>query len=485
MKEINNILLVRAGVSHRNKIGHPLHCPPPLFLKYVQADLLRQKNYNIHIIDFWVNSVSLADFLKIIDQLSAELVVISIDSPASEAGMRLCRTIKKHRDILIVAVGSDVTERYQVYLDLNDIFDVIIRGEYELEVGVLMQQLNAVDDIGHIKEYYRNHRSKDRVLVDNLDDLPSLEWNKQELEMYPYIYPLRLGRRILSGYVSTSRGCPHACTFCSPTVRKSYGRKLRLRTAVRVVDDMERLGKLGVNVISFEDDDFTLSKEHILSVCKEIQKRRLNIKWTCHARVDEVTPELLKIMKAAGCALLLFGIESGSYKIINTLHKLSSKVNWREKAKYACQAARKIGIATCAMFIVGSPEESEQDVEDSIQLAYAMRPDLIKVHFFTLYPGSTDYERYRNEEKSSHHYLKPIVNLSHMEDAELKKVQLKFYKKFLFRFAFILSHIYYYLPFYLSNWPRSWKLVKEGLLFLLFTERVQQVESNKLVYVVK
>jgi len=471
MKKIKNVLLVRASAAQIKMNGHPLHCPAPLSLKYAQAVLERRGNYNVEIIDCRVTMVTPETILQRINQQSTDIIVISIDSPASEEGISLCQTIKKDQDIFIVGVGSDVAERHEAYLKLNSVFDIIIRGEYELEICSLLEQLNTAEDIDQVIKYYNFEKSRERLLVDNLDDLPTLKWNKEELMRYPYIYPLDYNKRILAGYVSTSRGCPHACTFCSPSVRKSYGRKLRLRSVSKVVDEIEGLSKLGVNVIAFEDDDFTLNAEHVRSMCNEINARRLKIKWACHARVDEVTPDLLKVMKAAGCSLLLFGVESGSQRIVNVLHKLSKNENWRRRAIYAFDHVRKAGIAACAMFIVGSPTESKSDVQESIRLAHDMHPDLIKVHFFTLYPGSVDYKQYngdQNKNKSHHHYLKPISNLSEMSDKTLRKMQLRFYRTILFNPIFVLSHFIKYLPYYIVNAPGSFRLVKDAGAFLLF-----------------
>jgi len=472
VKIFKNILLIRAGSSLRNKTKHPLHCSPPLSLKYTQAALKRQDDYYIKIIDCWANMIPSTSILKMIDDQSFDLVVVSIDSPSSEAGKKLCKDIKMDQDVLIVAVGSDVTERYQDYLEESTVFDIIIRGEFELEIGTLLNQLNVSNDISAIKEYYNHKKVKNRFLVDRLDDLPSLTWDKAELERYPFIYPLRLGKKISSGYVLTSRGCPYGCSFCSPSVRKSYGKEMRLRSAFKVADEMEHLQKIGANVIIFEDDDFTVKKEHVRSVCYEIKKRRLDVRWACHARIDEVTPDLLKIMKEAGCILLLFGIESGSGRISKILQKTFSGIDWQLTAKRTFSEMKKVGIAACAMFIVGNPTETEEEVEDSIRLVHELKPDLIKVSFFTLYPGSTAYEQYINKAgnvSSEHHYLSPRINLSSMDSNVLKKAQLKFYRKVLLRPSFVLSHLYRYLFFYLNNWSRSWNLVRKGILFLLWS----------------
>jgi len=482
MTSLNRILLIRAGISQRKLIDHPLHNPPPLSLKYTKTLLETQGSPEIKIIDCLVNAYSSEDIINLIKDQDYHLMVIEISSPAFKQALSLCKKIKKNQNIFIVAVGSDVSERYKNYLSLNSTFDFILRGEYEFEIFNLIKELNSDRKNEEIKKYYHTEKSKKNFIIEDLTCLPHLQWSPKELDRYPYRYPLRMSREIKPGYVSASRGCKHGCTFCSPSVRKSYGKKLRLQTAARIANEMEHLCQLGVNLISFEDDDLTGSRNHVLSICDEINRRNLKVNWTCHARIDEVNEELLKKMKKAGCILILFGVESGSKKIITTLHKMPSHHNWNKQAKETFYYARKIGIATCAMFLVGNPSEREEDVQASIELSYHLKPDFIKVHNFTLYPGAIDYKKYHNKKEdftSHHHYQAPTLNVSAMEDSLLKTIQIKFYKKFLFRPSFLLTHFYKYLFFYLYNYKWSFQIIKEVLFFLFLSTPLNTKEIDK------
>ena len=109
----------------------------------------------------------------------------------------------------------------------------------------------------------------------------------------------------------TSRGCPFNCVFCS--VHTVWGRKFRKRDPKQVVDEIELLvKKYGVKEIHFEDDNLTLDRERILKICKEIIKRKIDIKWTTPNGVAIWTldEEVLKYIKKSGCYKLCFGIES-------------------------------------------------------------------------------------------------------------------------------------------------------------------------------
>ena len=472
---MQHILLIRAGYAQRKKIDHPLHCPPPLALKYAQALLEQDRHFKVEVIDGLINAVSAEAILTVIAQRPFQAVCVEIASPASERGLSLCRHIReKHPKLLIIAVGSDVSERHPVYSAAGDVFDVILRGEFESELNRLLTRIRAGEDLPRIKQHYAAALQQEVFLVENLNKLPLLTWDKTDLARYPYRYPLRLPAKILPGYISTSRGCRHGCSFCSPSVRKSYGKKLRLRSAGQVVEEIEYLQNLGVNVISFEDDDFTGSADHVRSICAGLRLKNIKIKWTCHARIDEVTEDLLQDMKEAGCILILFGVESGAQDVIRLLHKSRSGTDWNTQARETFRHARSAGIATCALFMVGNLQETRADVQESINLAFQLQPDFIKVHNFTLYPGSQDYKHYGTAPgpfTAPHHYLQPIINVSRLTDQELKILQKNFYRQFFFRPAFLFKHILNYSLFYVFNWTWSFRMIGELLCFLLAKEK--------------
>jgi radical SAM superfamily enzyme YgiQ (UPF0313 family) len=258
------------------------------------------------------------------------------------------------------------------------------------------------------------------------------------------------------GFVLSSRGCPYGCYFCSPIMRKTYGTKVRVRTAQNIVDEIEHLMGLGINVISFEDDDLTVKKEHVLSLCQEIKSRKLKISWISHARVDELDGPLLKEMREAGCVLLRIGVEAGSERVLQLFRKNPRGRDWKQTCQTVFSDARRVGIATNALVIIGSPGETREEIEATINFTVDLDPDIIQVHFFTLYPGSPAYEEYKdrvpeNEIPKMHHYNLPLINLSSLSQEELWKLRGLFYKKFFFRPSFIFKHIYHYAPFYLLN----------------------------------
>jgi len=100
--------------------------------------------------------------------------------------------------------------------------------------------------------------------------------------------------------------------------------------------------------------------------------------------------------------------------------------------------------------------KTREEIEATIDLTLELDPDVIQVHFFTLYPGSQAYEEFKDripkdQLSSMHHYNLPLVNLSRLSQEELWRLRGLFYKRFFSRPSFIFRHIYHYGVFYLHN----------------------------------
>lgn len=468
-KKSGRILLIRSGSRHIQRIRHPWHCTPAYTLKYAEVLLKQTGKYQVKLIDclsvFMTREALVAEALT----WSPDLVVISTNTITLKEAFEFASLLKKRKDIFIIAAGHCLNSDLEKIYPGQCPFDVVFSGEAEREIFFLAEKLYGKNDWGRNSREtndFNLKKNKEEVLVEDLDSLPLPVYTPQELEQYNFIYPLRINKRVVWGHILSSRGCPYSCIFCSPVTRTSYGKTLRLRSAENITQELFYLKSLGANVIAFDDDNFTFSAEHVESVCRQIIKSNLDIKWIAHARVDNINPGLLRIMKDAGCVLLRFGIESGSRRIINVLKKDGSGKDWIERCKIVFKESRKIGVSTAALFIVGSPTESKTDVAESIDLAKELNPDLVQVHFFTPYPGSAVYESFKSQIENNnlvsdmHHYIAPTLNLSNLDLDLLRKSQIGFYKKFFFRPKFIFCHLIKYTFFYLHNMKILFRLIR-------------------------
>ena len=467
------ILLLRITPSILRTVNHPVHCYPPLTLKYIQSIILQKNFINLKLIDDEVDHFRSAELIRQISYDQPDILVLFANFISPDFVRDFSQRLKQvTKDLFIISIGPVATWNKESLLRNNSPIDIVVPGEAEQVVAELIEQLSSGGN--SIQDYYRQkfmHPSS-AITVDDLNSLPYLEFSKQELLRYSFIYPVRMNRQVYCGYMETSRGCACKCIFCSQYIRKSYSDRLRFKDAKRVVDEIEHLISKGVNFISFEDDNFTSSREHAFSVCKEIKRRKVKIKWAAEVAIDEVNEELLREMRTAGCDFLQFGVESGSERIISLLNKTNQPETWPLRCKKIFNMARQIGIATCALLMIGSPTETEEDIRKSINLAIRLRPDLIKVHFFCFYPGSRSREIYSQQLIDTkklqymYHHDYPYINLSKIDSGRLIELRKEFYKRVLLNPRFIINHLCKYFLYYLFNLGNFKFLISKTLSLL-------------------
>jgi anaerobic magnesium-protoporphyrin IX monomethyl ester cyclase len=188
--------------------------------------------------------------------------------------------------------------------------------------------------------------------------------------------------------MSTSRGCPYKCRFCSVTT--FWGAQWRFRSPRSVVDEIEILVENhGVQHIHFFDDTFTITPERVIEICREIDRRGIEVTWNSMTRVDSVSEELAFWMRKSGCMWTSFGIETGDDTVMKNINK---QIN-NERVISAFEIFRKQGIATVALMMVGNPGESQASIEETKKLMRLIKPNLIVTAKTMVMPGSQLYDQ--------------------------------------------------------------------------------------------
>jgi anaerobic magnesium-protoporphyrin IX monomethyl ester cyclase len=427
-----------------------------MLLKYIEALLKRDGRFEVRLLDGWLRDGTPVALQRKLANWSPDVVVLMPHPVDLRGAVDFARDLRSQDGAFLVAVGPAVDLNRPALLSADSPFDLALPGESEAETLAVVERLNT-EGPAAVRAAYRSAGEGRPFTVDDLDSLPFPSYSKSEVASYSFSsYPLRMSRPARWGFLLSSRGCPYGCYFCSPVMRKTSGPVVRLRRARSVVDEIEHLMACGANVISFEDDNLSVSKDHLLGICREIRQRCLAVNWICHARVDELDQSMMKEMKEAGCVLLRLGVESASDRVLNLLRKNPRGLPWMGVCKTTFAAARRAGIATNALVIIGSPGETRDEVEQTIELVLELDPDIVQVHFFTLYPGSPAYDAHSSrvtgdQVASMHHYGRPVANVSQIPTDELWKTRSEFYKRFLLRPSFLLRHAYHHGAFYLCN----------------------------------
>lgn len=191
--------------------------------------------------------------------------------------------------------------------------------------------------------------------------------------------------------MQTSRGCPWSCVFCDIPIFNEG--KWRSRSPQHVVDEFKHLQAQGYGSVYFVDDHFLLQPRRIDAICKGINDNGINIQWGCEGRVDSVAQHLFPAMAKAHCRTLMFGLESGSQKILDRVKKEQTL----EEITTAVTNAKKAGIEIVhGFFVVGNPDETVEDMKATFDFAAKLPLDTFGFNRLCVYRGTPLWHEYVN-----------------------------------------------------------------------------------------
>lgn len=194
----------------------------------------------------------------------------------------------------------------------------------------------------------------------------------------------------ISGLRQTSimitRGCPFSCDFCSKPVWGTRFRKPPLERVYREIDDIRALG---YTALWIADDCFTLDTDFLEAFCRGMIRRGTPVNWTCLSRVERLTPELVDLMKRAGCRRVYLGLESGSDATLRLMNKRTTVA----QGVRAVELFAAGGVGTAGFFMVGYPGETVEDVEATFALALSLPLDEISFTVPLPLPGTPLFDR--------------------------------------------------------------------------------------------
>jgi len=258
---------------------------------------------------------------------------------------------------------------------LKDGFDAVVRGEGELAMADIIKN-------GLEKKIYEVNYVKD------LDSLPMPAWDL--LDMESYIGNIDVMNYMKSGEeeereinLMGTRGCYGVCAYCT-----MYKGPLRWRKINNIINEIRYLQETyKINRVSFCDDNIMVNKKWLRELSSKLKDT--GIKWHCLTRADQADYETCKLMSDCGCMGIDFGIESGSQRILDIIKKHTTV----KKQEVGLIAAHKAGLKVRAQFMVGLPQETEED--HRLNLEFIMRNsdyvDKWGIHVFTPFPSCEIY----------------------------------------------------------------------------------------------
>jgi radical SAM superfamily enzyme YgiQ (UPF0313 family) len=271
--------------------------------------------------------------------------------------------------------------------------DFVCRGDGEQLILDLIERLDDPAEVAGVTwaKDGKVVQNPNRVMERNLDQWPFPDRESLDLdfvESMPLDVPAVLSMERFTT-MQTSRGCPWPCVFCDIPIFNEG--KWRARSPQHVVAELKHLEEQGSGSVYFVDDHFLLQPKRIDAICNGINQERLTIQWGIEGRVDSVAQHLFPAMAKAHCRTVMFGIESGSQKILDRLQKEQTL----DEVRTAVKNAKRAGVEIVhGFFTVGNPDETVEDMRATFDFASKLALDTFGFNRLCVYRGTPLWQEY-------------------------------------------------------------------------------------------
>jgi anaerobic magnesium-protoporphyrin IX monomethyl ester cyclase len=402
----------------------------PLGLAFV-AGALENAGFEVHILDNYLQKKPIEEVKAYIRTIAPQIVGITCGSATYHKCVETAKAIKEVFPQCKVVVGGWHPSYVPDSMLQHPEIDYVVMGEGEramtelaihITKGEKVKPIAKVPGVGYRKngQIIKNPHS----LIMNLDEIPYPARHLFDLNLYDRkmefldVEPVDI--------MSIIRGCPFNCAFCE--TKKMWGPTCRFFSPQRVVEEVKfMIDKYGSKGIYFINDNFTIRKKETIELCELMKQEKLDLQWICDTRADMVNREVLAKMREAGCKTIWFGIESGSPQILKRINKNITM----EQTENAVKLCKQEQIKVAASFILGVPGETIADMEQTLNFAKKLNPDLCQFNTFIAYPDSLLYEemlKTGNYEKLDEFLL--AAKTDEFDFKKLMDIQRRFHRSF-------------------------------------------------------
>jgi len=326
----------------------------------ILSGILAQR-HEVHVLDAIVRRLSFKEALNTAEKIAPDVVIFLTGAVSKETDFEFLSQLSLRLNARFIGTGDILLENPRRHLEELPWLDAIIMDFTADEVLAYLQGATGpFDSLYHKEDEMGLSPSWRKCHGQFLIPIPRHELFLDGHYRHPFV------RQRPMATVLTDYGCPFDCRFC---VMPSLGYKYR--PVDNVMAELRYLASLGIREVYFNDQTFGVNKDRALSLCQAIAEERLGFGWVCFSRVDLVDEQLLDAMKGAGCHTIAFGVESGSEEIRTSYRKEIT----REQILRAFEMCRGFGFDIAATFIMGLPEETEEDLQSTLRFAIELKCD--------------------------------------------------------------------------------------------------------------
>tara|TARA_B100000315_G_C14565913_1_gene582962 strand:- start:608 stop:1984 length:1377 start_codon:yes stop_codon:yes gene_type:complete len=380
-----------AFVSYDQYQGEAPGIYPPIHLVAL-ATTLQNHNYEVRVFDYAESFKSIDSYFKKISDFGPHVIGITCYTRYISSFNDITKKLRTFfPKAVMIAGGAHPSVWPEWTLENMPHFDYALQGECDNSILSFVEMLSGKISAEQVPGLvYRSNGSICKNKHDFIADLNILPIiNREFLDIYynsDMYWHLAANGKL--DVMVTSRGCPYTCSFCFK-LENTY----RFRSVEHVMEEFEYLASRGIKSIHIQDDAFTANKKRALEIAKQLIKGRFNFELKIRSRVNSVEKEILTLLKKAGVKQIIYGIESGSQKMLDSMEKKTTV----EMNRRAIALTKKAGIACYADMMIGMPGETRETIDETISFLKATRPIVGYIPVLYPLPRTKVYEDAKRE----------------------------------------------------------------------------------------
>lgn len=403
----------------------------PLGLLYV-GGALQRAGYGVKLYDAMTRFDTLAQVRETLRRERPDAVFVSCITATVVDGIEVCRVAKEEWPKTLTVLGNThPTFMYDEILRNHPEVDIIVRGEGEITSVELMDAWKAGVDLHRVpgiafRDGHQIVATPPRPFIVDLD-LLAPAWDLVPWKEYSY----RAKPGSTLAVVSSSRGCKQHCSFCSQ--RLFWQETWRAHSPKRFVDELEMLrDRYGVDVVMLADEIPTLDAVRWRAILDLLIERNLGTALLLETRVDDILrdADILPIYRQAGVEHIYVGVEATNQKTLD-LFKKDAKV---EQGRRAIELINANQMVSETSFVMGMPDETLEDMQNTIELAKFYDPDMAFFLAITPWPYADLYKDVKDfiavTDYRKYNLVEPVIKPLAMTLDEVREQLFRGFREF-------------------------------------------------------
>ena len=366
---------------------------PPLDLMMISG-YLRKSGFDNTLIDANASRKTIEDVKEIIKSQHPDIIFFSTSTCTIYKDLLVAKVAKEvSPSIVTIAIGTHAMALPEETFQESEYLDILIYSSEWEQVS-----LNIIKNLSNLEKakgiYFRKStgeiiKTNVQPLIENLDDLGFPSHDKLEKEIYRDPITKRFPKTMVMG----QKACINNCSFCCQPAFFGAPR-IRKRSVTHFIEELKWVQELGFREAMFNDATLTADMDWATELFEEMIRKKIDLTWNCSTRATSINPnpDIVKLMKKAGCHTIMIGLESANETVLKNIRKNVTP----EEVSIAADLIRKAGMDVVVFAVIGFPGETKESILETISFLKSLNTTYITFGIAVPVPG-TDFYKYVEE----------------------------------------------------------------------------------------